>query len=123
MRRKSRKIRPRRSFFGSATVKLSGDVVTELEAKRHHPELGYFARQALRLLDEFRVKNGRLDAPIPIGELGGTVRVELNHSDPSVLPSGYRLGDNDSRILAVARNLQAEGLVVTVVSKVLPLRI
>lgn len=27
-------------------------VVTELEAKRHHPELGYFARTALRLLDE-----------------------------------------------------------------------
>ncbi|CAM5392977.1 hypothetical protein STENM327S_06733 [Streptomyces tendae] len=95
-------------------------VVTELEAKRHHPELGYFARQALRLLDEFRVRHGRLDAPIPIGDLGGTVRVELNHSDPSVLPTGYRLGDNDSRILAVARNLQAEGFDVTVVSKDLP---
>ena len=27
-------------------------VVTELEAKRHHPELGYFARTALRYLDE-----------------------------------------------------------------------
>jgi PhoH-like ATPase len=40
-----------------------------------------------------------------------------------VLPSGYRLGDNDSRILAVARNLQAEGYDVTVVSKDLPLRI
>ncbi|CAM5366270.1 hypothetical protein STENM327S_01871 [Streptomyces tendae] len=37
--------------------------------------------------------------------------------------AGYRLGDNDSRILAVARNLQAEGFDVTVVSKDLPLRI
>ena len=27
-------------------------VITELEAKRHHPELGYFARSALRLLDD-----------------------------------------------------------------------
>ena len=97
-------------------------VVTELEAKRHHPELGYFARQALRLLDEYRIRYGRLDAPIPIGELGGTLRVELNHSDPGVLPAGFRLGDNDSRILAVARNLQAEGYDVTVVSKDLPLR-
>ncbi|MYX18914.1 PhoH family protein, partial [Streptomyces sp. SID8380] len=61
--------------------------------------------------------------PLPVGEIGGTLRVELNHSDPSVLPSGYRLGDNDSRILAVARNLQAEGYDVTVVSKDLPLRI
>ncbi|MFF3767779.1 PhoH family protein [Streptomyces sp. NPDC001922] len=111
------------SRFDEHEVVLPVVVVTELEAKRHHPELGYFARQALRLLDEYRVRYGRLDAPIPIGELGGTLRVELNHSDPGVLPAGFRLGDNDSRILAVARNLQAEGYDVTVVSKDLPLRI
>ncbi|MEV0370440.1 PhoH family protein [Streptomyces sp. NPDC050636] len=109
--------------FDEHEVVLPVVVVTELEAKRHHPELGYFARQALRLLDEYRVQNGRLDAPIPIGGLGGTLRVELNHSDPGILPAGFRLGDNDSRILAVARNLQAEGYDVTVVSKDLPLRI
>lgn len=111
------------SRFDEHEVVLPIVVVTELEAKRHHPELGYFARQALRLLDDFRVRYGRLDAPIPLGDLGGTLRVELNHSDPGVLPAGYRLGDNDSRILAVARNLQAEGYDVTVVSKDLPLRI
>ncbi|MEU2396222.1 PhoH family protein [Streptomyces sp. NPDC007369] len=109
--------------FDEHEVVLPIVVITELEAKRHHPELGYFARQALRLLDDYRVRNGRLDAPIPIGELGGSLRVELNHSDPGVLPAGFRLGDNDSRILAVARNLQAEGYDVTVVSKDLPLRI
>ncbi|GAA2494398.1 PhoH family protein [Streptomyces thermolineatus] len=109
--------------FEEHEVVLPVVVVTELEAKRHHPELGYFARQALRLLDDYRIRYGRLDAPIPIGELGGTLRVELNHSDQSVLPAGYRLGDNDSRILAVARNLQAEGYDVTVVSKDLPMRI
>jgi PhoH-like ATPase len=109
--------------FDEHEVVLPVVVVTELEAKRHHPELGYFARQALRLLDDYRIRHGRLDAPIPIGEIGGSLRVELNHSDPGVLPAGYRLGDNDSRILAVARNLQAEGYDVTVVSKDLPLRI
>ncbi|MFE9563137.1 PhoH family protein [Streptomyces sp. NPDC006487] len=109
--------------FDEHEVVLPIVVITELEAKRHHPELGYFARQALRLLDDFRVRYGRLDAPIPLGDLGGTLRVELNHSDQSVLPAGFRLGDNDSRILAVARNLQAEGYDVTVVSKDLPLRI
>ncbi|MGW3013135.1 PhoH family protein [Streptomyces sp. NPDC001219] len=109
--------------FDEHEVVLPVVVVTELEAKRHHPELGYFARQALRLLDEYRVQFGRLDSPIPIGDLGGTLRVELNHSDPGILPAGFRLGDNDSRILAVARNLQAEGYDVTVVSKDLPLRI
>jgi PhoH-like ATPase len=109
--------------FDEHEVVLPVVVVTELEAKRHHPELGYFARQALRRLDEFRIRYGRLDAPVPVGDLGGTLRVELNHSDPTVLPAGFRLEDNDTRILAVARNLQAEGFDVTVVSKDLPLRI
>jgi PhoH-like ATPase len=109
--------------FEEHEVVLPVVVVTELEAKRHHPELGYFARQALRLLDDYRVRYGRLDAPIPVGDIGGTIRVELNHTDPSVLPAGYRLGDSDSRILAVARNLQAEGYDVTVVSKDLPMRV
>jgi len=109
--------------FEEHEVVLPVVVVTELEAKRHHPELGYFARQALRLLDDYRVRYGRLDAPIPVGDVGGTIRVELNHTDPSVLPAGYRLGDSDSRILAVARNLQAEGYDVTVVSKDLPMRV
>ncbi|MFI2370907.1 PhoH family protein [Streptomyces sp. NPDC018833] len=111
------------SRFDEHEVVLPIVVITELEAKRHHPELGYFARQALRLLDDFRIRFGRLDAPLPIGDLGGSLRVELNHQDPGVLPAGFRLGDNDSRILAVARNLQAEGYDVTVVSKDLPLRI
>src|SRR5450756_2234908 len=98
-------------------------VVTELEAKRHHPELGYFARQALRLLDDLRIQEGRLDAPVPVGEDGGSLRIELNHTDADSLPAGFRLGDNDSRILAVAKNLSLDGRDVTVVSKDLPMRV
>jgi PhoH-like ATPase len=97
-------------------------VVTELEAKRHHPELGYFARQALRLLDDLRLEHGRLDETLSLSS-GGTLSVELNHTDPSALPAGFRLGDNDSRILAVAANLSSEGRRVTVVSKDLPMRV
>jgi PhoH-like ATPase len=109
--------------FDEHEVVLPVVVITELEAKRAHPELGYFARQALRLLDDLRLRHGRLDAPIPVGDVGGTVRVELNHTDASILPPGFRLGDNDSRILAVARNLGAEGADVTLVSKDLPMRV
>ncbi|HEX7187882.1 MAG TPA: PhoH family protein, partial [Actinomycetes bacterium] len=113
--------------FDEHEVVLPVVVITELEAKRAHPELGYFARQALRLLDDLRVKHGRLDEPLPVGEVGGTLRVELNHTDPSVLPPGFRPmghgGDNDARILAVARNLGAEGADVTLVSKDLPMRV
>ncbi len=109
--------------FDEHEVVLPVVVITELEAKRHHPELGYFARSALRYLDELRVRHGVLDTPIPIGEHGGTIRVELNHGDPDSLPPGFRLGDNDTRILAVARNLSLEGADVTLVSKDLPLRV
>lgn len=109
--------------FAEHNVVLPVVVVTELEAKRHHPELGYYARTALRMLDDLRMMHGRLDAPIPVGIDGGNVRVELNHSSDSVLPSGMRLGDNDTRILAVAANLAAEGEHVTVVSKDLPMRV
>ena len=98
-------------------------VIIELEAKRTHPELGYFAREALRMLDDFRIDYGRLDERIPLNDEGGTLRVELNHSDLSRLPTGMQLGDNDTRILAVARNLSAEGRDVVVVSKDLPLRV
>jgi len=98
-------------------------VVTELEAKRHHPELGYFARQALGLLDELRIQQGRLDAPVPVGDDGGSLRIELNHTNLESLPAGFRLGDNDTRILAVAKNLSNEGRVVTLVSKDLPMRV
>jgi PhoH-like ATPase len=109
--------------FNEHEVVLPVVVVTELEAKRHHPELGYFARHALRLLDEMRIEQGRLDVPIPVGEEGGSLRIELNHTDPEVLPAGFRLGDNDSRILAVAKNLSLDGRDVTVVSKDLPMRV
>jgi PhoH-like ATPase len=109
--------------FDEHEVVLPVVVITELEGKRHHPELGYFARAALRRLDELRVLHGRLDEPVPVSETGGTIRVELNHTDPESLPSGFRLGDNDTRILAVARNLANEGHAVTLVSKDLPLRI
>ncbi|MFC8923571.1 PhoH family protein [Cellulosimicrobium sp. NPDC057127] len=109
--------------FAEHDVVLPVVVVTELEAKRHHAELGYFARSALRMLDDLRVKHGRLDEPIPVGDAGGTLRVELNHTDPAVLPAGFRLGDNDTRILSVAANLASEGHDVTVVSKDLPMRV
>ncbi|MCL8025809.1 PhoH family protein [Nocardioides sp. BSK12Z-4] len=109
--------------FAEHEVVLPVVVITELEGKRHHPELGFFARAALRMLDELRVAHGRLDTPVPVGDEGGSVRVELNHIDPTCLPSGFRLGDNDTRILAVAKNLASEGHDVTLVSKDMPLRI
>jgi PhoH-like ATPase len=109
--------------FAEHEVVLPVVVISELEAKRHHPELGWFARQTLRVLDELRIKHGRLDAPVPIGDVGGTLHVELNHSDLSTLPQGFRVDSNDSRILAVSINLANEGKQVTLVTKDMPLRV
>lgn len=107
--------------FDEHEVVLPLVIINELEGKRDHPELGWFARQALRMLDDLRILHGRLDCPMPVG--AGTVRVELNHFSTEVLPAGFRIGDNDSRILAVAANLAADGDSVVLVSKDLPLRV
>ena len=110
-------------FFAEHEVVVPLVVITELEGKRHHPELGFFARKALRFLDDLRVSYGRLDAPVPVNDAGGRIHVELNHTDAEVLPPGFRLGDNDSRILAVAANFAREGRDVVLVTKDLPLRV
>ena len=109
--------------FAEHDVVLPIVVITELEAKRHHPDLGFFARQALRMLDELREIHGDLSKPLPICDEGGHIHVELNHQNTESLPVGFRLGDSDTRILAVAKNLQEEGHNVVLVSKDLPMRI
>ncbi len=108
--------------FAEHNVVLPLVVIGELEGKRNHPELGWFAREALRLLDDLRIRHGRLDQPIPLAG-GGTLRVELNHTDAAVLPPGFRVDTNDSRILCVAMNLASEGADVVLVTKDLPLRV
>jgi PhoH-like ATPase len=109
--------------FEEHEVVLPIVVLTELEAKRDHPELGWAARRALRLLEGFRLEHDTVTEPLPVNDAGGTLRVELNHSDTSCLPASLMADNNDHRILAVARNLAAEGRAVTVVTKDLPLRL
>src|SRR5256886_10833654 len=109
--------------FAEHAVVLPLVVIGELEGKRHHPELGWFARESLRLLDDLRLQHGRLDKPVPIGTAGGSLHVELNHSDPEVLPPGFRADSNDSRILACALNLASHTPGVVLVTKDIPLRV
>ncbi len=108
--------------FDGHDVVLPLVVLSELEAKRHHGELGYMARAALRYLEGLRTRHGSLTAPIPLDHTG-TVRIELNHVDGALLPATLHDGSNDARILAVADHLAREGLEVIVVTKDLPLRL
>ena len=110
--------------FAEHEVIIPIAVIGELETKRDHPELGYFARAALRALDDLRVSHGRLDKALTITPEGGTLSVELNHTDLSTLPHGFlRDGTNDSRILAISKNLMSDGKDVILVTKDLPLRV
>ena len=54
------------SRFAEHEVIIPIVVIGELETKRDHPELGYFARAALRTLDDLRISHGRLDEAITI---------------------------------------------------------
>jgi len=98
-------------------------VLTELEAKRHHPDLGWAARTTLRSLEEIRVTHGRIDEAAPINDEGGTIRVELNHVKLDSMPEAFRDGSNDERILSVARNLADEGERTVIVTRDLPMRL
>ena len=109
--------------FEEHDLVLPFPVISELEAKRHHPELGWAARHVLQRLEELRVEYGQLTEAVPINEAGGTLRVEMNHRDQATLPPGLRRDSSDSRILAVAANLAEEGMDVVLVSKDLPLRL
>ena len=109
--------------FAEHDVVLPVVVISELEGKRHHPELGWFARQALRFLEELRATYEALDQPVPVNVDGGTLRVELNHQDQSLLPAAFRGPEGDHRILACALNLAHEGKDTVLVTKDVPLRV
>ena len=66
--------------FAEHAVVIPVVVISELEKKRHDPEIGYFARQALRILDDLRIKHERLDFPSPSGRV---VRSGLNLTTPT----------------------------------------
>jgi PhoH-like ATPase len=109
--------------FAEHEVVIPLIVVAELEAKRTHPELGFFARAALRQLDEMRVEHGRLDQPMKVNDDGGELSVDMSHADPSLLPTAFLPLDNDGKILACAKLLSTQGADVYVVSKDLPMRV
>lgn len=72
--------------------------------KKRDGVVGYQARAAARELSKLR-RNGSLFKGINL-ENGGTLMIELNQTDDSDMPDGFETGKNDTKILAVAKNLQ-----------------
>lgn len=107
------------------TIVLPLVVIKELEGKRHDPDLGIYARDVLRAVEELR---GSAEGTLASGKMldnGSILRIETNHIDPSSEMRKYVRDDSshDTRILIVAKNLSDEGHDVTVISKDLPMRI
>lgn len=96
-------------------------VLEELDAlKGADGEAGNNARQALRFLEDLRLR-GDLVKGVTLPS-GGTVRLEVNHVD-AALPQGIEPGSWAGRVLKVCRGLMDEGTPVTLVSRDMVARI
>lgn len=102
-------------------------VYQELEKYRSKPDgRGYAARMVIRRLDDLRKANPGVNMSqvgVDVGN-GNTLRVEVNHTDQSVLMGDLRDESSpDRRILAVAKNLKNEtGQDVEIITNDAPLR-
>lgn len=92
------------------TIIIPSIVVKELEDKRTNPNVGFAAREWLRLLEALRVKyKTNLSEGVPLRDYENvSLKVEANHSTQKSLPQHLQDGSNDSTILAVAKNIADE---------------
>ncbi|NLL68551.1 MAG: PhoH family protein [Clostridiaceae bacterium] len=74
--------------------------------KNREGMVGYHARMAAREINALR-ERGNLEQGIKT-DGGGTIRVEMNHMDMACIPIGIDTNKNDTRILAMTKNLQNE---------------
>jgi PhoH-like ATPase len=99
-------------------------VLEEIDGhKKRQDEVGRNARWVSNFLDKLRAI-GHLYTGVPLGNLGGTIRVELNHQEVDKLPATLDRSKIDNRIIAVALALkQGTSLPVILVTKDINMRI
>lgn len=91
--------------FSDNNVIIPVIAIEELDnLKRRDGVVGFSARRVAKEL-QVLMMSGDIQKGIKL-ESGGTLRVELGHTDTSVLPKGIDASKNDSKIVAVALNLQ-----------------
>lgn len=88
-------------------------VLDEIDNHKNDNDLGYSARQAIRLIEKYRLK-GNLEKGVEL-ENGGSVRVEIGFYDVKLPPSWKEL-KADHRILQVAKGLKESGYDVALVT-------
>lgn len=91
--------------FEDNNIILPITCIEELDnLKKREGIVGYNARLAARNINLLRG-----DTPLNKGvktPSGGSLRIEMNHMDFSVLPDGLDAEKNDNRILAITKNIQ-----------------
>jgi PhoH-like ATPase len=99
-------------------------VLEEIDGhKKRQDEVGRNARWVSNFLDKLRAV-GHLYAGVSLGNLGGTLRVELNHQEIDKLPGTLDRSKIDNRIIAVALALKQENsMPVILVTKDINMRI
>jgi len=110
--------------FKDNDVIIPDCVLEELDNnKRHHDaEIRANVRLIGRMLDELRTKGSLYDGVIL--ENGGTLKIELNSRDESIVfPENWELDKVDNRILALTKSLQKQRKNVALVSKDIFLRV
>ncbi len=101
------------SSFSDNNVIIPVIAIEELDnLKRREGLVGFSARRVAKEL-QLLMQKGDIKKGIQL-ENGGTVRVELNHMDTSVLPNGIDTSKNDSRIIAVTLNLERTEAIPTI---------
>lgn len=118
------------NHLSQCTVVIPSVVIDELEVKRTHATVGFFAREWLRLLETLRVNHRKAlgHDGVRLDNYDNVIlRVEPNHKNQETLPQHMRDGSNDSTILAVAKNLSLdtdhENDTIVVVSNDVPMRL
>lgn len=74
--------------------------------KKREGIVGYHARSAARELNNIR-QHGNLHTGVKLPN-GSTLRIELDHNNPSCLPNGLDYSKNDTKILAITKNIALE---------------
>lgn len=113
------------SRLAGATVVIPAVVITELEGLRSSGTVGYFARHWLNTIESLRCGNPE-QLETGVAYSGVVIRVQMNNTDDTVLPSRLRNGSPDSTILAVAGNMATtarEEDRVVLISNDLPMRL
>lgn len=101
--------------FGDNKVIIPEIVLEELDnLKKNKNDLGYNARQAARTLDRLR-EFGDLSSGVTI-ESGGTLKVELNHTNVE-MPKSWDCKKADNRIIQLCLGLKSQGESVCLITK------